>query len=119
MTWEVIVYLAAKAITRTDFHLVQPIQHVDFSQGDSSDTADRTALTYKHRIEPTHTALAPGNGAELVTTLPDALANFVFQLGRKRPTTYASGISLDDTEHITGRIGPEAATRCRSAADSI
>src|SRR5690606_20601283 len=116
---QVVDLAAAQPVTSADLQRLEPVEHVELGQSDAGDSADRAALPDEHRVEPAATALTRGDRAEFVATLAEPLADLVLEFGRERARADARGVSLDDAEHETRGIGPEAAATGDSAADGV
>ena len=81
---QVVEALAVELVADADLQLLEAVEHVELGQRDAVDAARRAGLAHQRRVEPAAAALAPGDGAELVAALAEALADRVVELGRER-----------------------------------
>src|SRR5579863_2224138 len=57
---------AAQPVAGADLHLFEPVEHVDFGQGDAGDARNRAALPDQYRVEPAAAAFPAGDSAEFM-----------------------------------------------------
>ena len=103
--------LAVQAIAGAHLELVEAVEHVELGQRDAGDAAGPYRLAHHHGVEPAAAALAPGDRAEFVAALAQALADGVVLFGRERPGADARGVRLGDAEHVVERTRPDPRAR--------
>src|SRR5438105_4089176 len=93
-----VVPLASKLVTRAQLQQRLVVEDIEPHEGGDADAVETHRVAGDRGVEPSDSARAARDGAELMAALPDLVPDLVQQLGGKRAVADARRVRLENTD---------------------